>query len=91
LTIEWQNGRTVKGIVEDRLECRNQTHDMDGAEKAVQDLLHKGIEKLTTRIKEEINEVKESQAPKHLESKAREQLEEVVTSHTKKVFVNCKG
>jgi hypothetical protein len=54
LSVEWKKGTTLKGIIESRFEYRNQTHEMDGAEKAVRDLLHKGVKKLTKRIQEEI-------------------------------------
>jgi hypothetical protein len=91
LTVEWKNGKTVKGLVEERLEWRQQDHDMDGAETAVRELLDSGVKTLTNRIKEEIKSVQESQAPKHLDSQARDQLETVLTSHTKNVFAACKG
>jgi len=90
LSVEWQKGTTLKGIIESRFEYRHQSHEMDGAEKAVRDLLDKGVKKLTKRIKEEIKSVKADQSPKYLETKAREQLEQVVQSHTNNVFENCR-
>lgn len=90
LGVEWKKGVTLKGIIENRFESRNQNHEMDGAEKAVRDLLHKGVKKLTRRIQEEIKNVKSDQSPKHLEARVREQLEQLVQSHTNKVFENCR-
>ena len=86
LTVDWKNGITVKGLVEKRLDQRDFRNTMDGAEKAVNDLLHQGVLKVTKRIQEEIKAVKKAQTPKNLESRSREQLEEIVTSHTKNVF-----
>lgn len=90
LGVDWKKGATLKGIIENRFEYRNQNHEMDGAEKAVRDLLDKGVKKLTKRIREEIDNVKDTQSPKHLDVQSREQLEHVVQSHTNKVFANCR-
>lgn len=90
LSVEWKKGITLKGIIEDKFDFRDQTHEMDGMEKEVRDLLEKGVSKLTHRIREEIEGIKDSQAPKHLESQSREQLEHLLQSHTKKVFTSCR-
>jgi hypothetical protein len=87
LGVNWENGRTAKGVVESILDKRRMDSPLDPVEDRVRKLLEQGTAKLTERVKAEIEAAKKTLGSgPSLESDAVAALGTVLTEHTARVF-----
>lgn len=91
LSAKWKKGKTVKGVVEKLLDGRKMKEDLDAVDKTIRCLLDDGVKKITKKVKEEMQSAKKAHAfkAKDLDDPARQLLEEVVVTHSRKVFDQC--
>lgn len=89
LTVPLVETMTVKGLVEEKLEQRKPSHDLDHREQHVRKILDEGIEKLMENVKAAIEAARASNTIPNLDQKTRDALEGVLSEHVKKVFDHC--
>ena len=92
LQVNWQKGKTIKGVIEALLEHRTQDHGLDPVDNAIRLLLENGVAKLTDRVNGEITSAKGKYLLKPHDFSAMDagdMVQELVLGHTKKVFETC--
>ena len=87
LGVNWTKGKTVKGVIESKLEDRIRGHELDPLEHYIRAVLDKGTERLSERVKQEIANVR-TNIPNSvvLQQQAKVALDGVVLDHAKRVY-----
>jgi len=91
LKAKWKKGKTVKGVVEKLLDGRSTKDPLDAIDKTIRNLLNDGVKKITKKVKDEMQSAKKTHTlkAKDLDKPVKQLLEEVVVSHSRKVFDQC--
>lgn len=90
LTVQWPKGKTMKGVLETALDGREQKDALDPVDNEIKVLLTTGCGNLSNKVKEAIRTAKgHTLSSVQLDQEARTKLEELITSHTRKVFEQC--
>lgn len=91
LDVKWGKGKTVKSVLDNMFKMREHSHITDDIDKRIRTMLEKGVEGVNKTLKDAIDSAKKNNTLRagSLDSVVKEQLEEVVVSHTKKVFEHC--
>ena len=90
LTVQWNNAKTAKGVVEAALDRRTRQGELDSIDKQIKTILDSNVTKITKGI----NEVCKKEIALDLNANliddiTRADLESVITDHTNKVFQHC--
>jgi hypothetical protein len=88
LTVQWPQGKTIKGVIESAIENRQQKV-VDSVDNHIRSLLVNGVAKVGTRVKAEINNAKAKLKPLDLDKEAKAILEGMLVGHSRKVFDQC--
>lgn len=87
LSVNWAKGKTVKCVIENKLEGRVRGHELDPLENYIRSVLDAGTERLADRVRQEIAETKGNmQSGIVLHQQAKATLEGVVLDHAKRVY-----
>lgn len=90
LGVAWPKGVTIKGVVEAALEERDHDHPLDPVDQVIRERLEEGVQRLTSRIKDEIQSAKTKGLSQFdLDRMSRSLLEETVLAHATRVFNQC--
>lgn len=91
LNIKWNNGKTVKGVVQTMLDHRKMNHKNDAMDRKLRKLLDDGVERIVTRLKKDIKAAQQNNTldKKAIESKVVKDFEKTLSEHTENVFFHC--
>ena len=90
LDVNWPKGKTIKGIVENILDQRNQTEELDLVDQNIRTLLLNGVKKVTDKINNGVIKAKSLELNQEdLENKIDSIFESIILEHTNKVFELC--
>jgi len=91
LTVKWGKGKTAKSIMDEMFKRRDMEHPADDIDKKIRTMLDKGVNGINKTLKSAIDSAKKNNTLRagKLDPVVKEQLENVVVSHTKKVFEHC--
>jgi hypothetical protein len=91
LNVKWGKGKTVKSIMDEMFKRREMEHPSDDIDKKIRTMLDKGVNGINKTLKSAIDSAKKNNTLRagKLDPVVKEQLENVVVSHTKKVFEHC--
>ena len=91
LDVKWGKGKTAKTVIDRMLENRNMNHPGDDIDVNIRSMLENGVKGIHKTVKDAIDSAKKNNTLRagSLDGVVKDQLEEVVVSHTKKVFEHC--
>ena len=91
LDVKWGKGKTVKSVIDHMFKMRNMNHPGDDIDKKIRSMLENGVKSINETVKNAIDSANKNNTLRagDLDNVVKEQLEEVVVSHTKKVFEHC--
>lgn len=91
LDITWSQGKTLKGIIESLMESRDHKNQLDSIDRHIREMLDQGVNKVLAEVKRQVKEFKQTKLDAQLvDTYLKEEIEQLITNHTKQVFEQCK-
>lgn len=91
LKMKWGRGNTAKNLIDKILKQRTMNHPTDSIDTETRKLLESGVSQVIKKIKSEIDSAKKNHTLRsgEIDDIVKENLLEVVTDHSRRVFANC--